>query len=207
MIEKIKKLAGYALAIAFIILISIAIRAFWLWFISLDSSLAVGMITAFTAVLTLVCGRYFERVKEAEAHLRATKIEMYDNFLKEFFELLHSSDSATPSDENEKNELVAFLQEWQRKLVVWGGHNVMSSYIKWKEHLSSSPANANTIFLMDAFFKAMRKDIGLSNQGLEKGFFAHLILRHASLFLAEAKKNPKITLNEMIQIEKSLGLN
>ena len=176
----------------------------WNWFSSLNSDLAVGMLTAsstiIVATLTLVLGRFFERVKEAEAHLRAQKIELYDDFLKEFFKLFHGE------GDNKADDLVSFLQEWQRKLVVWGGPNVLSSFVKWKLYLASTKPDAKSIFLMDEFFRAMRKDIGLSNRGLENGFFSHLMLRHSVVFLSAAKTNPKITLAELAALEKELGL-
>ena len=59
---------------------------------------------------------------------------------------------------------------------------------------------------MDEFFRAMRKDVGLSNSGLEKGVFAHFILRHSEFFLRMAKQNPSITLSELSEKEKEVGL-
>lgn len=198
------------MALGFAVLIAIFAGLYWLltslwsWFSALNSDLAVGMLTAsstiIVATVTLVLGRYLERVKEAESHLRSQKIEMYDEFLKQFFALFHQEGEA------ESEDLVPFLQEWQRKLVVWGGPNVLKAFIKWKEYMSYREPDAQTVFLMDEFFRTMRKDIGLSNKNLDKGFFSHLILRHASLFLSEAKKNPKITLNEVAALEKELGL-
>ncbi len=201
------------IAFGFILLALLAALVLWIvislwgWFSSLNSDMAVGMLTAsstvIVATITLVLGRYFERVKEAEAHLRTQKIEMYDEFLKRLLALFYSSDSGQAGDD----DLVPFLQEWQRKLVVWGGPNVLSSFIIWKQHLAFGEPDAESVFLMDRFFRAMRADIGLSNRGLNKGFFSNIILRHADLFLAEAKKNPKITLAEIAQIEKDRGLS
>lgn len=180
------------------------VTSIWSWFASLNSDLALGLLTASTTIIvataTLVMGRYFERSKEAESHLREQKILMYDEFLKKFFELFYKNKEGEPED------LVAYLQEWQRKLVVWGGPGVLISFIKWKEGMATSEPNAQTVFLMGEFFMSMRKDIGLSNSGLQKGIFSHLILRHASLFLAEARKNPNITLAELSNLEKELGL-
>ena len=105
------------------ILILLALISFWIlislwrWFAGLNSDLEVGMLTASSTVIvatvTLVLGRYFERIKEAESHLRSQKIEMYDDFLKELFASFHDEEDST------SDELVHFLQDWQRKLVVW----------------------------------------------------------------------------------------
>lgn len=83
----------------------------WAWFSSLSSNLAVGLLTVTTTVIvttvTLVVGKYFERVKKAEAHLRAQKISMYDEFLTRFFEPFHDE------EENRSAELMPFLRGWQ----------------------------------------------------------------------------------------------
>lgn len=195
---------GLILLATIIALILWCLFALWTWFTSLNSSLAVGMLTAsstvIVATITVVLGRYLERVKEAEIHLRAEKIELYDDFLREFFKL------SQVEDNSHETELIPFLQEWQRRLVVWGGPGVLACFMKWKNHLASHEPDADSIFLMDIFFRSMRADIGLSNRGLEKGFFSHVLLRHSQLFLSLAKKNPKITLHELSEIEKSLGL-
>ena len=198
---------GFLLIFLFIALAFWLLTSIWSWFSSLNSDMAVGMLTAsstvIVATITLVLGRYFERVKEAETHLRSQKIEIYDQFLKRFFALFNDEKKA---GEIGDEDMVPFLQEWQRKLVVWGGPNVLSSFVIWKQHLASGNVDAHGVFLMDEFFRAMRSDIGLSNRGLKKGFFSTLILRHASLFLEQAKLNPNITLAELAKIEKDRGL-
>lgn len=198
---------GFLVILAALALLWWVASSLWSWFSSLNSDLAVGMLTAsstiIVATITLVLGRFFERVKEAEAHLRAQKIEIYDEFLKRFFSLFFKEKKDGKVDDE---GLVPFLQEWQRKLVVWGGPKVLASFVSWKQYLASGKTDAHSIFLMDEFFRAMRADIGLSNKGLTKGFFSNLILRHASVFLEEAKLNPNITLSDLAQIEKDRGL-
>lgn len=175
----------------------------WGQFISLDKQLSVGLLTAFTTVfvatLTVMLGRYLERKKEIESHFRTSKIQMYDDFLAEFFKLFGDEEDADV-------DLVPFLREWQRKMIVWGGAPVLVAYVKWSQHLKKGEPDAQTVFLMDEFFRAMRKDIGLSNSGLEKGLFSHFILRHSELFLLMAKQNPSITLGELSEKEKEMGL-
>lgn len=178
-------------------------EAIWGQFISLDKELSVGLLTAFTTVvvatITVMLGRYLERKKEIESHFRTGKIQMYDEFLAEFFKLFGG-------EESNDVDLVPFLREWQRKMIVWGGSPVLVSYIKWNQHLKKGEPDARTVYLMDEFFRAMRKDIGLSNSGLEKGAFSHFILRHSETFLILSKQNPNITLAELEEKEKELGL-
>ena len=175
----------------------------WAQLLSLDKQLSVALLTAFTTVivatLTVMLGRYLERKKEIESHFRASKIQMYDEFLAAYFKLF--------AGENDTDiDLVSFLREWQRKMIVWGGALVLVAYIAWAQHLKKGEPDAQTFFLMDEFFRAMRKDIGLSNSGLEKGVFSHFILRHSEFFLRMAKQNPSITLRELSEKEKEVGL-
>ena len=58
---------------------------------------------------------------------------------------------------------------------------------------------------MGGLILAMRKDLGLSNRGIDKDTFgAHYMLRHASTFLAAVKENPEMTTEEYAKIEKLL---
>src|SRR6185312_6274326 len=104
--------------------------------------------TVFTATVTVMLGRYFERKKEIEAHFRADKIKIYDAFLSEFFSTFQSA-----GEGKEDTDLVDFFREWQRKVVLWGGSEVLRAYIKWMAHLKNGKPDAQTVFLMDEFFR------------------------------------------------------
>lgn len=177
------------------------LKAFWHQLFTLNPSVAVGIVTGastiIVATMTVMLGRYYERKREIEAHFRTKKIEIYDEFLKELFKIFHAGSEGTPT-------MVPFFQEWNRKLVLWGGTDVLRAYFRWKEQLKSSQPNAEGIFLMDDFLKALRSDIGQSSFGMERGAFSHLILRNAGLFLKVAKKNPQVTLAEFAEFEKNL---
>jgi len=178
----------------------------WVWhhFTTLNPEVAAGLITAFATVLgatvTITLGRIFERKKEVEAHFREKKSEIYDSFLLEFFKFYH--------DENREDvDLVPFLREWQRKIILWGGSNVLTSYFKWMAHLKKGNPDAQSLFLMNDFFSELRKDLGLSNWGLQRGAFINLILQHGELFLAMARENPNVTIEEVSAKERELGLS
>jgi len=197
------------------LLIGIFWGAYWLiyqiWgqFKALDSRVALAAITAFTTVsvstLTVVLGKYYERKKDIEAHYRQAKTEIYDEFLREFFKVFYSENGE--DEEAEDKSLVDFLREWQRKMVLWGGQDVLLKYIKWMTHLKKGNPDADSIFLMEDFFREIRKDLGHKNSKLEKGTFAHLILQNSELFLQMAKNNPKVTLADLAEAEKALKRN
>lgn len=208
-----KKTFSFLLGVA--ILIGIAWGAYWLiaqlWgqLKTLDSKIALAAITAFTTVtvstLTVVLGKYYERKKDIEAHYREKKTEIYDEFLKEFFKVFYGDHGKNKKIES--NSLVDFLREWQRKMVLWGGQDVLIKYLKWMTHLKKGNPDADSIFLMEDFFREIRKDLGHKNNKLEKGTFAHLILRNSELFLDMAKKDPKVTFAAFAEAEKGLTKN
>jgi len=200
---------AFALIAAASWLVFIGVRGIWRTLISVNPDLAVAVIvsaaTLLASTITVMLGRYFERKREIEAHFRAEKIKIYDEFLAELFKVFHSANEvSTDQGGEETNEkMVQFLREWQRKLVLWGGNCVLATYFAWMNRMKSLPPDAQTIFLMDEFFRALRADIGQSSNGLPRGAFANLVLRHGDFFLAEAKKNPHITLEELSALEKT----
>jgi len=177
----------------------------WGQFKLLDPKVSVALLTAATTVivatLTVVLGKYYERKKDIEAHYRAKKTEIYDEFLKEFFELFHGEENET---ENKEQNMVPFLREWQRKMILWGGQDVLSKYVSWMGKLKQGEPDAQTMFMTEEFFLEIRKDLGHRNNKLTKGTFVHLMLKNPELFLSMAEKNPNITLAELSEIEKKL---
>lgn len=175
-------------------------RTVWHALVDVNPQLAVAVVVAATTLLastaTVMLGRYYERRKEIEAHFRAEKIKIYDEFLAELFKVFQGGEKST-------DDMVKFLREWQRKLVLWGGSNVLAAYFRWMNRLKGVP-DAQTVFLMDEFFRALRADIGQNSNGLPKGAFANLILRHGDFFLQQAARNPKITLAELSELEKAV---
>ena len=65
--------------------------------------------------------------------------------------------------------------------------------------------NAQTIFLTEKFLLSLRADLRHNNKGIPKGFFASIILKEGALFLEMAKKNSKVTLDELAEIENLIN--
>ena len=179
------------------------ISSIWEQFTLLDEKIAVAALTAFSTVtvstITIVVGKYYERKKDIEAHYRTKKTEIYDEFLKKLFETFFDSDT------QDSEQLVTFLREWQRKVILWGGQDVLVSYLKWMQHLKKGNPDADSIFFMEELFKEIRKDLGHKSSRLGKGTFAHLLLTNSELFLEMAAKNPKLTMAELVEVEKLLN--
>ena len=177
------------------------ISGVWVKFRVLEEKIALAFLTAATTVivatLTVVLGRYYGRKKDIEAHFREKKIVIYDDFLKEFFELM-TGEKGKPDD------MVSFLREWQRKMILWGGQDVLRKYIDWIRKLRTGEPDAKAMWMAEDFFRAMRKDLGQSSWKLTKGTFVNLILKNPDLFIKVSRENPNITLSEIAKMEKEL---
>ena len=165
----------------------------------LAGALVAGATTIIVGTVTVMLGRYYERKRDIEAHFRADKIKIYDEFLQELFKVFHSGTQL--GEPGTDDNLVKFMREWQRKLVLWGGPNVLRSYFLWIGHLKNRNPDVQALFLMDEFFRALRSDVGQSSAGLERGAFAHLVLRHGEFFLEQARQNPSMTFKELSELE------
>lgn len=169
----------------------------------LGAALIAGATTILVATATVMIGRYYERRKELDALYRDKKTEIYDEFLKEFFGLFFNG-ASTDSDSTQK-DLVPFLREFTRKLILWSGPEVIEAFVAWKDHLGKGVPDAQSIFLTEAFLMAIRNDLRHSNAGLRRGFFAKLFLKEGNLFLALSAKDPTMTLAALAEIEQALA--
>lgn len=164
----------------------------------LGAALVAAVTTVFVATLTVMVGRYYERKKELDALYRDKKTEIYDEFLKEFFTVFFSGGEKA----NAEKDLVSFLQEFTRKLILWSGPQVIEAFVAWKDHLAKGVPDAESIFLTEAFLRAIREDLRHSNNGLRRGFFPRLFLKEGALFLAMAERDSSVTLAALGEMEE-----
>ncbi len=206
-----------AILIGAVALVAWTVRAFFGYLAAvpkeLGAALVAGTVTVLVATLTVMVGRYFERKRELDALYRDKKTEIYDAFLSRYFKLTMADSDAVAgtaeavhkSEDAADPDLVKFLREFIRTLILWSGPNVISAFLAWKEHLGCNVPDAKTIFLTEDLLLAIRKDLRHSNRGLEKGFYAKLTLRESELFLSMAKMNPNVTLADLASAEAALS--
>src|SRR6266536_3179112 len=117
--QQLSAILGLAVLAVFGWFIFIAARGAWHQLVGVNPQLAGALVAATAAIMggtvKVMLGRYFERKREIESHFRTKKIEIYDSFLVELFKtFLNDANSENP-------DLVEFLREWQRTVVLWGG--------------------------------------------------------------------------------------
>jgi hypothetical protein len=144
---------------------------------SLEPSVYVPLsITVFTAVIGLTATLYTQSVsrkREIESAHRDRKLEIYLEFMILFEKLLMSEKPELGGTKTDPNETARKLLSIRTKAVLWGSPGVL----KYLARLGDSGPTALDLFnTMEGIQREMRKDLGLSNFGLEKGFFSKLPL-------------------------------
>lgn len=111
-------------------------------------------------------------------------------------------DSSKPG---KSDQMVKFLREFNRRIILWAGPETVRAYVDMMSRLSQNPTAAPTVFSMETFYKAMRKDLGLSNTGILRGDFLALILKadEARDFVAASSRDPNVTLQDISAKKKA----
>ncbi|MBG58196.1 MAG: hypothetical protein CMK46_07920 [Porticoccus sp.] len=187
---------------AFTILLLILLAyGMYLLAISTDPSVAAAAITASSTIIvstaTVTIGRYLEKKKELEALHREQKIPIYDKFLDGLFSVFYDQ-------KGKRLNIVKFLQEWQQKIVLWGGPKVVNAYVSWKDELTEHEPNVQSMESTERLILAIREELGHENENLVEGLFPRFILREYKLYSKLAKQNPNLTLSELSEHEKSV---
>ena len=158
--------------------------------------------TIFASALVVGISRYYQTKRQQQIAHREKKVELYDTLLHTLFELFSAEDKNTI----DTSTLSPVLREMQISLILWAGPSVIKSYYAWHKVLTTRPPKAIQMIKMLDFFLAIREDLGHSNRRIQRKHFARLLLRNPEWFIREFKKNPNITLEEMIKLEPKLGL-
>lgn len=148
---------------------------------------AAGTILASVVVVSIT--QYNAKVMEvAEAH-RLKKIEVYSEFgdlVFSIFRMIKIPERSDLADE-EKPALLAKAQadledrysSFSKKLLLWGSPEVINSWLEFMARSRSIDSEASSddstrmailnLLYMDDVFRAMRRDLELSNSGLGEG--------------------------------------
>jgi hypothetical protein len=200
---------GLALLALICVALYFGLTTAWGLLISVPKELGAALVTGATTILAaaaaIALGRYYERKKEIAAHFREQKVKIYDEFLKEFFSLWETklADPSNTGGADASGHLVEFLREWHRSIILWGVPEVVGSYVAFLRKLKGGTPDAASLLRMDDFFRSIRHDLGISNYGLERGTFLHLILRDSELFFRAVGKDPSLSLQELSILEKA----
>jgi hypothetical protein len=208
--QRATKILGAFIAIALLLALGLGsfllVRAIWNAFASLPKETAVailtGSATVLTATITVVIGRLFERKKELDAVHRNKKIPIYDDFIEGI--LLHFAyESPNPPKDQPAPDTLALLRKWKRQILLWGGPDVVNSYLRWERVLDTSPQTIQTLASMEQLFLALRRELGHNDKKLERHALIGLILSKPEFFKLAYSRDPNMTMQQLLELAKN----
>ncbi len=136
----------------------------------LGAALATGFVAVVVTVLSVAVSKYYERKSTVEQALREQKVPIYEKLIDFIFRITFAEKrgESMPSDQ----EMVLFMTELTRDLVIWGSPDVIRSFSSFKRlsaSLADSGAYIPIMFAVEDVFRAIRKDLGHGDTLLKKG--------------------------------------
>jgi hypothetical protein len=145
----------------------------WLFALAIreGSTVVAATLAALATVSAAVIVRYFERRKELEAARRQHLGPLYEQLA-----------AALAGQAMTERKIQKVVHEFMRKSLVYASPPVLSAFRAWKDSLPDDENDwpphvlRRNALLYEAFVKAMRKDLGVSNWMLEEGDLARTAL-------------------------------
>lgn len=101
--------------------------------VTLDRQIVAGIIAAVATVLvgvvTVVVGKLLEKRLQITYQHRVRKIQFYEKFLEKWFEFLKKQKSKGTQGKQFQKEVLDFMAETSRNLILWADARVISSYV------------------------------------------------------------------------------
>lgn len=110
-----------------------------------------------------------------EAH-REKKIETYYDFLKMFQKIQQSIKPEFNVEAFDEIELAKKMMDFQTDITLWASPKVLLAFSNFQSVSKKEDGGLKAMFEIDAIYRAMRSDIGLSNKGLKKDHFIKSML-------------------------------
>lgn len=141
----------------------------------IKSDIAIAIITGFAAIFVSIISALLTKMMEKRAEIRKEqrekKIEAYNQALDMLMRIFsRNSEEFTPATHE---EMVSFFHKFTRQLIPWGSDGVLKAFSDWKSHMVSLTGSdqglKESMFQFEKILFEIRKDIGHSNHGLQRG--------------------------------------
>src|SRR5438874_1794065 len=98
---------------------------------TIAAALVAGIVTITGSVFAVVFGRYLEKRKEVEAAFRERRLKTYEGFISTFMDLT--------SAKSEQKDLIPFLRQMNKELILWAGPKLLKAYINFYKQTIIGP--------------------------------------------------------------------
>ncbi len=157
----------------------------WKAFVLISSQVAatviVGIITASASVVAVIKAKQAEHRRDIENELRKQKAPIYEEFSSFLFKILMSAKTDEPVSEK---EMLEFIVNFNRRLIVWGADSVIKEWSIFKSlHEGSNSQPAMTLVAIERILYAIRADMGHKNKGLGQGDLLAIFINDVHSYL------------------------
>ena len=139
----------------------------------------VGIVSV--ALLTYFANKSLERRRAIESSLREEKRKMYDEYIKFYFKVFSGE---KVGDRPSEAEMMKFFVEKNPTIVTYASNSVIKEVGKMRLRLTGNP---ESMFVVENVLIEMRKDLGHSSVGLEKGDILRLFINDIDNYLGSRK--------------------
>jgi len=151
------------------------ISKIWTILSSVDPNLGAGLIVAsatiLVSVLSLIFSKKQEQKVEIESQLREKKIPTYEGIINFIFRITFA-EKVGKKQPTEK-EMIQFFTDTTRDLVVWGSHDMIRAFTKFREELARLSNNNNEssemLICVENLLIAIRIDLGHKHKRIKRG--------------------------------------
>lgn len=163
-------------------------KEFFSFLSAVDKTVAAAIIaasgTTIAAVFTVVIGHSINKKREIEDAHRSYKIKLYSKFIDFTIDWVFKNSGSKTKAKEEKlqKELEAYFIEFSKELTLWASPGVIKAWSNFRDRAGQENP-VDILLSIDQIYRAMRKDLGNSNFGLDKKALIMLFLnedRHAT---------------------------
>lgn len=146
-----------------------------------------GMSTALVGIAAALLAHRSARTRASDDAHRVKKVEIYRNFLEIITRQMANENDSVTIKPIKEHELIKFLVNFRDDIMLWGSPSVINAFRNF--NIQCQTGGLNTFNAVDRLYRAIRKDIGLSNWGLEPNALVKMYLSDPSELDALASAN------------------
>lgn len=150
-----------------------------------DSNLISVLITVFAGFVSLLIKQTLDRRDAIRQDLRSKKVQVYEAYMRFWFDLLHITRSGQIISQSARsagsaqdvpevpNEIQQQLVDLARQLILWGSVDVIKKHVALRKlgqpNRPFDTEKYRPLLVLEDALKAIRRDLGHSNTGLQPG--------------------------------------
>jgi hypothetical protein len=124
------------------------------------------MITAIIGLSATIITQRQTKLREIEEAHREKKVEIYQKFIKTVTSLIAGQNEQVTIKAPTDQEVIDSIFTYKTEILLWGSPKVIKSQLEFAKTTNSGGDTLSVFTSVNNIYKAIREDIGLSNEGL-----------------------------------------